>query len=193
MEAVRTVSFAVAMEQLVKSKQMQAFESISKRLWEHTSHVAALCRVLARKIAKVNGDEAMFAGLVHDLGVFYLMSRAANFPELVNDKVELYNLLVSWHDNIGHALLSALGQPESILHAVQEHEVDREITTIATVSDVLYIANKIANRSSSWRDPELDAGVDTSILDRIFDADTLAEIIEESEEEVQSLKQALGG
>jgi HD-like signal output (HDOD) protein len=79
------------------------------------------------RLAKINGDEAMFAGLVHDLGVFYLMSRAANFPELVNDKVELHALLVGWHDNIGHALLSALGSPESVLVAVQEHETDREI------------------------------------------------------------------
>ena len=31
------------------------------------------------------------------------------------------------------------------------------------------------------------------MLDTIFDADTLAEIIEESDEEVQSLKAALGG
>jgi HD-like signal output (HDOD) protein len=190
---VRTVSFAVAMEQLLKSKQMHVFENISKKLWEHTSHVAALCRVLARKIAKINGDEAMFAGLVHDLGVFYLMSRAANFPELVNDKAELHALLVGWHDSIGHALLSALGSPESILLAVQEHETDREITELKTLSDVLYVANKIANRSASWRDPELDAAVDTSMLDTFFDAETLAEIIEESEEEVQSLKTALGG
>lgn len=135
----------------------------------------------------------MFAGLVHDLGVFYLMSRAAHFPELVNDKAELHALLVGWHDNIGHALLSALGQPESILKAVLEHETDREIKEITTLSDVLYVANKIANRASSWRDPALDAGVDTSMLDTIFDAETLAEIVDESEEEVQSLKVALGG
>ncbi len=181
MEAVRTVSFAVAMEQLLKSKQMQPFEDISQRLWVHTSHVAALCRVLAKKLAKINGDEAMFAGLVHDLGVFYLMSRAANFPEFLNDKAEL------------HALLSALGSPESILEAVQMHETDREITAVKNLSDVLYVANKIANRTSGWRDPELDGVVDTSVLDDLFDAETLAEIIEESEEEVQSLKAALGG
>ncbi len=193
MEAVRTVSFAVAMEQLLKSKQMHAFDNISQKLWEHSSHVAALCRVLARKLAKINGDEAMFAGLVHDLGVFYLMSRAANFPELVADKAELHALLVGWHDNIGHALLSALGQPESVLIAVQEHEIDREIKEIKTLSDVLYVANKIANRTSGWRDPELDGEVDTSMLDSMFDAETLAEIIEESQEEVQSLKAALGG
>jgi len=192
MEAVRTVSFAVAMEQLLKSKQMQPFEEISKRLWEHTAHVAALSRVLARKMAKINGDEAMFTGLVHDIGVFYLMSRAAGFPELVADKAELHALLVGWHDNIGHALLSALGSPESVLVAVLEHENDREIKEIRTLPDVLYVANKIANRTSCWRDPAFDAPVDTSVLDALFDADTLAEIIAESEEEVLSLKKALG-
>lgn len=193
MEAVRTISFAVAMEQLLKSKQMQIFEGLSHKLWEHTAHVAALCRVLARKLAKINGDEAMFAGLVHDLGVFYLLSRAANFPDLIADKPELHSLLVGWHDNIGHALLSALGQPESIVVAVQEHETERAVTEIKNLSDVLYVANKIANRASSWRDPDLDEPVDTSILESIFDAETLQEIIDESDEEVQSLKVALGG
>jgi HD-like signal output (HDOD) protein len=172
---------------------MKAFEGISKKLWDHTAHVAALCRVLARRVAKINGDEAMFAGLVHDLGVFYLMSRAANFPDLVNDPVELHALLVGWHDSIGHALLSALGSPESVLVAVQEHETDREIVELKSLTDVLYVANKIANRTSSWRDPALDGAVDTSILETIFDAEALAEIVAESEEEVLSLKAALGG
>jgi HD superfamily phosphohydrolase YqeK len=121
------------------------------------------------------------------------MSRAANFPELVNDKVELHALLTGWHDSIGHALLSALGSPESVLVAVQEHETDREIIELKSLTDVLYVANKIANRTASWRDPALDAAVDTSMLENIFDAETLAEIVAESEEEVQSLKSALGG
>jgi HD superfamily phosphohydrolase YqeK len=124
--------------------------------------------------------------------VFYLMSRAVNFPELVADKAELHGLLVGWHDNIGHALLSALGSPEVVLQAVQEHETDREISEVKTLSDVLYVANKIANRTASWRDPAFDEPVDTSMLDSVFDAETLAEIVAESEEEVASLKSALG-
>lgn len=192
MEAVRTVSFAVAMSQLRHSADMAPFEPISKRLWEHSSHVASMSRVLAKRVARINGDEAMFAGLVHDIGVFYLMSRAAPYPELVNDEAELHALLAGWHDNIGHALLSAMGQPESILSAVQEHEVDREVSKIDNLSDVLYVANKIANRNFGWRDPRFGMDVDTSILDRLFEADFLEEIIAESEEEVQSLKAALG-
>ena len=105
----------------------------------------------------------------------------------------MQSLLVQWHDNIGHALLSALGSPESVLEAVLAHETEREITEVKTLSDVIYVANKIANRTSFWRDPAFGDAVDTSMLDTLFDDDALAEIIEESEEEVASLKAALGG
>ncbi|MCL2021568.1 MAG: HDOD domain-containing protein [Betaproteobacteria bacterium] len=194
MEAVRTISFAVAMEQLIHSRQMQAFADISRKLWDHTAHTAAICRILAPKIApRINPDEAMFAGMVHDIGVFYLLSRAAPFPELVQNREALYDLLLGWHDNIGHALLSALGQPEQILIAVQEHEQDREIKREKTLSDVLFIANKIANSMSSWQSDNLDPNEhDLARVAQILDADTLQDIREKSREAIVSLKQALG-
>ena len=193
MEAVRSVSFAVAMEQLLKSKNMQPFEGLSQRLWEHTVHVAALCRLLARKLARINPDEAMFAGLVHDIGVFYLLSRAANFPDLVADKAALHDLLVQWHDNIGHALLAALGQPEEVLKAVQEHEVERPVAAVRTLPDVLFVANKLANITGSWRDPAYAPVVDTSALSALFDEAALRDLLAESDEEVTSLKAGLHG
>ena len=193
MEAVRTISFAVAMEQLLGSKKMAPFEWISKRLWEHTIHVAAMCRVLARKVAKINADEAMFAGLVHDIGVFYLLSRATNFPELIEDKVELYELLVQWHDNIGHALLSAMKLGEELLGAVLEHEVERPVVAVKTLADVLFVANKLANLKTTWRNPESDEEDNLSALNGLFDAEAISTLLAESEEDVASLKAALAG
>lgn len=193
MEAVRSVSFAVAMEQLIGSKKMAPFAGLSQRLWEHSISVAALCRVLARKMARINPDEAMFAGLVHDIGVFYLLSRAANFPELIEDKAELHQLLVQWHDNIGHALLAAMGLAEEVLLAVQEHEVERSVLVVKTLPDVLFVANKLANTLGGWRDPEFGNAVDTSTLATIFDAEEISALLAESAEEVQSLKSALTG
>jgi HD-like signal output (HDOD) protein len=192
MEAVRSVSFAVAMEQLLGSKKMAPFERLSQRLWEHTIHVAALCRVLAKQ-AHINQDEAMFVGLVHDIGVFYLLSRAANFPELIEDRAGLHELLVQWHDSIGHALLAAMGLPEEVLVAVQEHEVERPVAVLKTLPDVLFVANKLANTQSGWRDPEYAEAVDTSALAELFDSDAIAALLAESAEEVQSLKAALTG
>ena len=157
----------------------------------HSLHVAALCRLLAKKMARTNPDEAMFAGMVHDIGVFYLLARVAHFPELIADKAELHALLEQWHDNIGHALLSALGQPEEILKAVQEHEIEREIAAVKNLSDALFVANKLANTVSGWRDPEDGAAVDVSGLGALFDEEAIAALIAESAEEVQSIKSAL--
>lgn len=194
METVRTVSFSVAIEQLTQSRPMIPLGYLTRSLWDHSAHVAALARVIAKKFTAVNPDQAMFAGLVHDLGVFYLLSRAANFPELVNDKLELHALLVDWHENIGHALLSAMEQPEPILEAVREHDVDHPIGAITKLSEVLYVANKIANTLSGWRDRALGGEpVDTRMLSKLFSADELAALIAESEEEVQSLKASLAG
>lgn len=192
MEAVRSVSFAVAMEQLLSSKKMAPFEALSRRLWEHTMHVAALCRVLAQRFARISPDEAMFAGLIHDIGVFYLLSRAVNFPELVADPPELHQLLVQWHDHIGHALLAAMDLPEEILTVVQDHEIDRSVATMKSLADVLFVANKLANVAHGWRDAHLSDAVDTSMLAGIFNEEQLKELLAESADDVASLKSALG-
>jgi putative nucleotidyltransferase with HDIG domain len=191
MDAVRTVSFAVAMEQLLNSKKMAPFQALSRRLWEHTVYVAALSRVLARRVGRVNPDEAMFAGLVHDIGVFYLLSRVTNFPELVTDPLALQQLLVQWHDSIGHALLAAMGLPEEVLRVVQEHEQERTIETLKTLSDVLFVANRLANVEHGWRDPALCELPAPTVLGQLFDGEALSAMLAESAEDVASLKSAL--
>ncbi|MBL8390845.1 MAG: HDOD domain-containing protein [Candidatus Accumulibacter sp.] len=192
MEAVRTVSFAVAMEQLLNSKKMAAFQTLSRRLWEHTVHVAALSRVLARRLTRVNVDEALFAGLVHDIGVFYLLSRAVNFPELVASPCDLHQLLVQWHDHIGHALLSAMGMPEELVLVVQEHELDRPVSSISTLADVVFVANRLTNVEHGWRDATFCELPDVSLAGQFFDPDALATLLAESADDVASLKSALG-
>jgi HD-like signal output (HDOD) protein len=155
-------------------------------------HVAALSRVLARRLTQINPDEAMFAGLIHDIGVFYLLSRAANFPELVSDRAELHQILVQWHDSIGHALLAAMRLPEDLLLVVQEHEFERSVTTLKTLGDLIFVANRLANVRHGWRDPSLCEPVDATILFQLFDNEGLNTLLAESAEDVASLKNALG-
>jgi HD-like signal output (HDOD) protein len=190
-ETVRMVSFAVAMRQMAHGREMLAFRNLSRKLWEHSAYTAALCRALARRLCKgkIREDEAMFLGLVHDIGAFYLLFRATRFPDFAKDQESLKSLLVEWHDSIGVSLLSALGQSEEILAAVQEHEQERTVSTIQSLSDLLYVANLLANLIAPWHDVPLS---ESDQLARLFDADTLQEFLGESEEEVRSIKQALG-
>jgi HD-like signal output (HDOD) protein len=46
------------------------------QLWQHSAHVAALAQVIARRVSFVDPETAMFAGIVHEVGGFYLLSRA---------------------------------------------------------------------------------------------------------------------
>ncbi|HRF71412.1 MAG TPA: HDOD domain-containing protein [Accumulibacter sp.] len=192
MEAVRGLSFAVAIEQLLSSKKMVAFEALSLRLWEHSIHVAALCRVLARRLTGINPDEAMFAGLIHDIGVFYLLSRAASFPQVSDDRAELHQLLVDWHGNIGHALLAAMGLPEEVATVIQGHDLDRVVATVKTLADVLFVANRLASLEHGWRDPTLSDAAPANSLSDLFDAEALGALLADSAEEVSSLKSVLG-
>ena len=192
MDAVRSISFAVAMEQLLGSKDMAPFETLSRELWEHSMQTAALCRMLARRVGGINPDEALFAGLVHDIGAFYLLSRVVKFPEFVEDRVFLLDFLVQWHENIGHALLAAMGLPEDVLVAVQEHEQARDLTRIKTVADLVFVANRLANRKTRWRDDAAVSETSDDEYQALLGVVSLDELLAESVEEVASLKAALG-
>ena len=171
MEAVRNVAFAVAMEQLLRSKKMAPFQELSQRLWQHTIQVAALCRVLARRLTKINPDEAMFAGLVHDIGVFYLLSRAVEFPDLIADPAELNQLLAEWHAEIGHALLAAIGLPEALLIVVQNHEQKLAVEAVKTLEDVLFVANQLANLEPGCQYPASPEPVAIDGIAKLVEAD----------------------
>ena len=51
------------------------------QLWEHTAHVAALSQVIARRVTHVDPDTALFAGIMHEVAGFYMLSCAGDFPE----------------------------------------------------------------------------------------------------------------
>jgi putative nucleotidyltransferase with HDIG domain len=182
---VRTTAVAVAMEQLVASKDLEAFRQTSQTVWQHSLDVAAISYVLARKLTKLNPDEAMFAGLVHDIGHFYLMSRASKYPELTEHSEELGPLLQEWHASVGHAVLDALGLPEGILKAVDEHELPNYSMPPRTMTDVLIAAN-VLTRTPNPLDKPRDPG-DRGNLDE----QALRELLDESELELKSIVQAL--
>lgn len=116
---VRAVSLVLALEQLTKSAAMAAFAPLSQKVWEHSIQVAALSRVLAKRLGYSNADEAMLTGLVSDMGVFYLMYRAAAYPEYHSDHNLLYDLLHQASADIGGKVLVVLGLPDHVIEALQ--------------------------------------------------------------------------
>lgn len=187
-EAVRTTSLAVAMDQMLKSRNLAGYDEIARQAWELSIQVAAIARVLARRLGRVNPDEAMLAGLVHNIGVFYLLYRAAEYPEYRTDKPAMLALLHGWEASIGESLLHILGLPESITDAVRDQGETRSVETPCTVRDVLYFAKLLAGGRQEWQPEQFSPA---EIEARNADQARYADLLEEAEEDIQELRSAL--
>jgi HD-like signal output (HDOD) protein len=188
LESVKSAAFAVAMEQLARSKHMSAYTGLSATIWEHSILVAAIARQLARHFRRAKPDEAFFAGLVHDIGAFYLLYYACQEPGLADDADAIMDLMVGWHDGIGHALLDALGQQsDELLNAVQDHESVEPIEHITGLADILRTANFLANRSTTWHAPRDEA----NLIDHLIEADELDELLAASQDDIVELRTSL--
>jgi HD-like signal output (HDOD) protein len=130
------------MDQIAHAKEIEPFKVQAKQLWEHSLEVAAVSHVLAGRQGIATPDEALFTGLVHDLGHFYLMWRATKFPELVARPDDLRDIVHDWHPGIGSALLQSLDLPESISRACDEHELAPELLLPGSLSELLSVANR---------------------------------------------------
>ena len=77
-EMVRNVAISLAMEQIFHGEAAKAVKPYLAELWIHSTKVAALAYLLAKRAPKINADEAFLAGLVHDIGILYVLMRAQN-------------------------------------------------------------------------------------------------------------------
>jgi HD-like signal output (HDOD) protein len=151
LDAVRTTAMSVAMGEILHAKEMAAFAGLAQSLWEHSIGCSAAARVLAQNLTRINAEEAMLAGLVHDLGAFYMLYRAAQYPELRERPDTLRYLIMQWHEAIGVTLLETLGLPLEIAQASADHDHSRPVPDVPrTLADIVYVANLLAGGYHVW-------------------------------------------
>lgn len=169
--AMRATALSIVMTQLLRAKGMASFSDLTHKLWEHSIRTAAAARVLARKFPRFNADEAMLAGLVHDLGAFYMLYRATQYEELRERPDTVRYLIVQWHESIGISLLGALGLPDEIVNATDEHDRLRPPPApLRTLGDLVYVANMLSGGHFEWLMQDIDSQPDElNELNRCYD------------------------
>lgn len=188
-EVVRATALAVALEQMLASRRNARNERIGRDAWEHSIEVAAIARVLARRIGRINPEEALLAGLVHDIGVFYLLFRTADRPEYA-DEARLIDLLRGWHEEIGIALLQQLGLPDGLVAAIRGHDHPHDTAAPCSLGDVLYFANLLAGDDRDWTPDDLTPA-ERAV--RSADRARQAGLLDEAADDIASLRSALAG
>jgi HD-like signal output (HDOD) protein len=189
-KTLRVIVTAMVVRQMEGMSQLPEHRALAVRLWEHTAHVAALARIIAQRVTHQDPDAAFFAGIVHEVGGFYLLSRASTFPGLLTGE------LTGWYDKgeaeVGRAVLRVLGVPENIVAAVETLWAGYLALPPETLGDTLLLADQLSPVESPFGPlagmPHEGVVVD---IDMAIDDETLSSILSDSAVEVQSLIAAL--
>lgn len=159
-------------------------------LWRHSAHVAALAQVIARRVSFVDPETAMFAGIVHEVGGFYMLSQAHAYPGLLNADAD------EWMEHgevaVGRGVLLRLGVPTPVMGAIEAMWNGMRALPPETLGDTLLLANDLSPVPSPLLErPGATTLQAAATIDFAVGDGTLARIMEESAHEVQSLTAAL--
>ena len=188
---VRSLAMAVVTRQMAGNSTDPRHQELVNQLWEHTAHVASLAQVIARHVTHLDSETAMFAGIIHEIGGFYMLSRAGDFPGLLEG--DFTDWIESGEVEVGRAVLKKLSVPESVTTTLEEYWDGFLAMPPVTLADTLLLAEELAPVLSPLH--HLDGGEIgesmTASIEMVIGEETLSRILEEAAEEVSSLTQAL--
>jgi HD-like signal output (HDOD) protein len=192
---VRSAALSFAIEQLRRSAEFKHLEGPLGALWKSSVQIAALSHVVARRFSSLNGDTALLAGLMHNVGRIYILTRASKHPTLVADQLTYQSIVRDWHTNVSKALLENWKVAEEIVDAVAGYEdMDRDQRGPVTLTDVLSLATLVErNRHGGSEMQEPDESLLKALRRLQLKVHDCVAVIDESAEEIAALKSALGG
>jgi len=113
-----------------------------RAVWEHSVQVAAIARALAGSVPGVMPDQAMLAGLIHDIGTLPILYRAEERDELLATPGLLDQLIARLHTRIGGAILKHWKFPDALVAVAAEHEnLERSHEGGPDLVDLVQVAN----------------------------------------------------
>jgi len=119
---VRSTATAFAIRQLEQQEWLQPVRPELARIWRRSNGVAAICHVLGEEADGLRADEALAAGLFHQLGNLYLLTRAHGEGLEVANNPAWEETTRSWHPTIARAFMESWGMPEHLAEAVENQD-----------------------------------------------------------------------
>lgn len=137
---VRNLVTSFVLQQLFQSPS-HALKDRMKALWMHSTEVAVISSTLARKFTKLQPDQAMLAGLLHDIGTLPILSRSDDFPEISGNPEALELAIETMHTKVGKLLLTTWKFSPILVAVAAEHEDWDRYTSEVDYVDIVLVAN----------------------------------------------------
>ena len=111
---VRSLVVSLIMQQIFQATN-DLLDKRFRQIWEESVQVAAISRVLAQNLKHLDKEQALLAGLIHNIGALPILMMADQYPELLDDPNELDRVLTLLSPSIGQRILREWDFPDSLI------------------------------------------------------------------------------
>lgn len=137
---IRTLITSLVMQQMFSPKS-KLLEHYFRTIWEQGVNVSAISRALSAFVPHLNGDEAMLAGLIHQIGKLPILTLVERIPEFRDSPSRLDKLLEKAHPHVGKIIMDTWNFPEELKPVASEYvDFQRDSGPKADYVDIVQVA-----------------------------------------------------
>jgi HD-like signal output (HDOD) protein len=137
---IRTLITSLVMQQMFKPTTA-TLEHYFRTIWEQGVNVSAISRALAAFVPQLNPDEAMLAGLIHQIGKLPILTLVEKIPEFKDSPSRLEKLLEKAHPHVGKLIMETWNFPKELKLVASEYvDFQRDHEGPADYVDLVQVA-----------------------------------------------------
>jgi HD-like signal output (HDOD) protein len=192
---VRTTAVAYAVSKLRQAEELQPIRKELALLWNEATMTATLAWAIARRVPGINPDEAMLAGLVHNIGKVYILSRSQRMAGGAFNVADITAIVRDWHANVGRAIVENWGFAPNIVVAVGEQDETDRVPRLADMGDVLQAAVRLFQSGIDEQGVLQETGLHkVGVFVRLsLEQSKIQQIAQEAAQAITTLRSALDG
>ena len=190
---IRSIALAFAMRQAEQEAFLAPIKEELREILRRSNYVAAIACVVARRLPDVNADQAILAGMVHQIGTLYLMITAQRDLAGTTENLDYAEVVNKLGAGAAGVVLNAWKFPPEVRDAVtdQDRLLDTDHADVEPMARLLGAA-KIRDRLE--HDPTLHAEYPQAadVLETVeFGEHNFMDILAASHSEIRDIQESL--
>ncbi len=192
---VRSTATSFAMKQLENQEWLLPVRPQLAAIWRRSNAVAATCYALGEIVDEVRSDEAMAAGLFHQIGNLYLLARGHKEGIPVADNPEWDEIVSGWHPTVARAILENWGISEPIAVAVENQDgvVDDGTNDLSHLTLLTRLLSSAKLSDILQHEPDTaEPGWEALLVDVRLNGESFRELLERGQEKIEAISHTIG-
>jgi len=184
---VRDLVISLAMKQIYQATS-DVLDEHFRRIWNTSVEVAAICRMFATTVPGINPEQALLAGLIHNIGALPILVMAEDDNDLFNDSEALQQVITELQGRVGILILETWNFGDAMIDVVKNaHNFSYDHEGGADLVDFV----QIALLQGGHVDNDIDWSSVPAFSKLGMDTEVNVVEIEENKEIIESTKQSL--